>query len=151
MNREANAFAFISGLSAGAVNLVCALVVLQNAIVAMEYVPNPALIPAASGLVVFAGIGLAGGCVCKRNRATGGILMLAGAFLLLLVAAACLYLSLTMPDFFTDVAGAEFGSEVRSAALGAGILLTFTNLLLTAAGITSLLVPAKPGGNGPAI
>lgn len=144
MKNGGNAFAFIAGLSAGILNLLVALVTLFNALIALAYVPEPALAAAAAALLAVAGVNFAGGCACRRNRIAGGILMLSGALPLLLFGAACLYLALSMPDFFTNVIGAEFGESVRYGALGAGILLTLTELLSIAAAVVSLKVPAKP-------
>ena len=144
MNREANAFSFIVGLSAGILNVVCALTTLLNAAVALDYVESPALIPASFALLCVAIVNLAGGGVCLKNRAAGGILLLSSALPLLVVGAACLYFSLLKPDFFISLIGAEFGREVQRTAVGAGIFLVSVQLISAAAGVLSLVKPAKP-------
>jgi hypothetical protein len=142
MNRGASAFGFIAGLCSGILNLTCALLVLENAIVALAYVPQPALLAAAAALLAVAGVNFAGGCACYRRRIAGGILMLSGAVPLLLIGVACLYLSLSSPNFFRSVIGAEFGEEVRRTAAGAGAFLIAVQLVSLAAAL-SCLVPQR--------
>jgi hypothetical protein len=148
MNREANAFSFIAGLSAGILNVVCALTTLLNAVVALEYVAEPALIPASAALLAVAIVNITGGGVCLKNRIAGGIMMLGSALPLLIVGAACLYFSLFNPDLFLSVIGAEFGEEVQRTAVGAGIFLIFAQLISLTAGVVSLAKSAKPKVRG---
>jgi uncharacterized membrane protein HdeD (DUF308 family) len=142
MEQEGCAFAFVAGICAGILNLLCGLNALGNVLFALEYVVVPlGLIMAAAGLVAITVLNLAGGCICRKRRVAGGRIMLISAFLLLIIGAACVYIPARMPEVFLTF-GSEFAEGVQRAVLGAGLLMLFAELLSIAAGVVSLA--AKP-------
>jgi len=144
MKQGAHAFAWIAGICAGILNLLCGLNALGNMLLALEYVAVPiGLILAGGALIAVTGLSLTGGCLCRTRRIAGGVVMLVSAVLLLLIGAVCVYVPLHMPGVFLDAFGVEYGEGVSRAVLGAGLLLLFSNLLSTAAAVVSFTVKPR--------
>jgi hypothetical protein len=144
MKHEAHAFAFIAGLCAGILNVLCGINALFNALSALQYVSiSIGLILAAAALIAVTAVNLAGGCLCRKRRVAGGVMMLVSAFVLLIVGAVCVYVPFGMPEVFFNAFDAEYAEGVQRAVLGAGLLLLFSELLSAAAGVVSFAVKPK--------